>query len=121
MYQIKEGLEKDYEQYKGNNTDMYSAGIVRYADAWGTLMDAKLAAGEAIPDMAEKSEREADTEGITGFMYGCAVSELARFWAHGDTLRRWHNLKTQIGNEGERANESGGILNPSLLSIGTNS
>lgn len=58
------------------------------------------------------------TEGITGFMYGCAVSALAHFWAHGEALRRWHNLDTQIGTEGEKANESGGVLNPALLNIG---
>ena len=37
---------------------------------------------------------------------------------YGDQLRRQHNLKTQLGNEGEKANESGGVLNPALLSIG---
>jgi hypothetical protein len=51
-------------------------------------------------------------------MYGCAVSILAKCWQHGDQLRRWHNLKTQIRDEGERANESGGVLNPALLNIG---
>jgi len=32
-------------------------------------------------------------------------------------LRKWHNIKTQIGNEGEKANASGGVLNPALLNI----
>lgn len=50
-------------------------------------------------------------------MYGCAVSALAKFWVHGEQLRIWHNLDIQIGNEGEKANESGGVLNPALLNI----
>lgn len=28
------------------------------------------------------------------------------------------SLKSQLGNEGEKANESGGVLNPALLSVG---
>ena len=61
---------------------------------------------------------DADTDGITGFMYGMATSILARSRVHGEALRRWHNLKTQIGTEGEQANESGTTLNPALLSVG---
>lgn len=51
-------------------------------------------------------------------MYGCAVGMLAKAWKHGEDLRRWHNLKTQLANEGEKANEQGGVLNPALLRIG---
>ncbi|MDA8315367.1 MAG: hypothetical protein M0010_09365 [Actinomycetota bacterium] len=46
---------------------------------------------------------------------GAAVSVLASCWVHGEELRRWHNLDTQIGTEGEKANASGGVLNPALL------
>ena len=38
--------------------------------------------------------------------------------ANGEDLRRWHNLDTQIRNEGEIANEKGGVLNPAIMSIG---
>lgn len=73
--------------------------------------------GEKLEDVANECSNEADTEGITGFMYGAAVSVLASCWEHGEELRRWHNLKTQIRDEGEKANESGGVLNPALLNI----
>jgi len=53
-----------------------------------------------------------------GFMYGCAVSTLAKFWEFGEDLRRWSNLDMQIGHEGEKANADGGVLNPALISIG---
>jgi hypothetical protein len=59
-----------------------------------------------------------DNDGITGFMYGCAVSILSKVWIHGEQLRRWHNLKTQLRDEGEKANQTGGVLNPALLCIG---
>ena len=71
-----------------------------------------------MEDIAKSSARETDTDGITGFMYGAAVSILAKAWVYGEELRRWHNLDTQIQHEGEKANESGGVLNPALLSSG---
>ena len=75
-------------------------------------------AGDELEDIAEETSHSADTDGITGFMYGAAVSTLASSWKHGERLRCWHNLDTQLGNEGKRANESGGTLNPAILNIG---
>lgn len=105
------------------NKDPYGFAVIRYASEWATRME-KLAEGKDLSDLpaqikfmveyAEKTSHEADDEGITGFMYGAAVSTLA----YGEALRRWHNKDTQIGNEGYRANESGGVLNPAVLSVG---
>jgi len=73
--------------------------------------------GETIKQCAKETSHEADTDGITGFMYGVAVSALSHCWEYGDELRRWHNLDTQLDTEGEKANESGGVLNPAVLII----
>ncbi len=107
-----------WERCVSINTDPYSAGTIAFTALWGRLMEGQLAAGKTVAECARKMSSVADTEGITGFMYGCAVSFLAKFWVHGEDLRRWHNLDTQIGKEGEAANASGGVLNPALLSIG---
>ena len=117
---IKAGLEAEYAEYvKLNSTDDYSKGVIDYTEAWAKLMEEKLAQGETIEGCADKTSHDADTEGITGFMYGCAVSLLASAWEHGEALRRWHNLATQIGREGERANaKPGRVLNPALLNLG---
>lgn len=115
---IKAGLETEYANWKDNNNqDAYSKGVVDYAEAWAALMEKAEEAGENIAQCAKRTSNEADTDGITGFMYGCAVSALARFWENGEALRMWHNLDTQIGTEGEEANENGGTLNPALLNI----
>jgi len=100
-----------------NKTDSYSNGVIVFAKLWARLMEANIAAGKTIEDCADECSHLADTDGITGFMYGCAVSILAQVWLHGEILRRWHNKKTQIGTEGDKANETGGVLNPALLSI----
>ena len=103
---------------KAANSDPYGGAVMTYADRWARMMEARMAKGERIADIADECSRLADEEGITGFMYGAAVSTLARVWKHGEALRLWHNLKTQIRDEGEKANESGGVLNPACLSIG---
>jgi hypothetical protein len=55
--------------------------------------------------------------GITGFMYGCVIAGLSKFWIHGEELRKWHNLDVQIHDEGEKANKEGCILNPTLMTV----
>jgi hypothetical protein len=102
-----------------NNTDPYGRRCYTYAEDWAKLMETEMAGGPAVADCAEATSHEADTDGITGFMYGAAVSILSNCWEHGEELRKWHNLDMQIGNEGAKANESGGVLNPALLSIGS--
>ena len=114
---IQIGLETQYAEYKAKNTDPYGGRVVSYGEDWANLMEARLAKGEKIADMAKITAGEADTDGITGFMYSCAVSALAHFWVHGEELRQWHNLDVQYHHEGEAANESGGVLNPAIVSI----
>ena len=88
--QIKLGRETSYEKYRDKNShDAYSVGVVSYSEAWANLMEAQLAQGHTIEACAKKTSYQAGTEGITGFMYGCAVSALAEFWEHGEALRRW--------------------------------
>lgn len=107
-----------WQRCQDNNTGPYGGRVVKYVRDWGRLMQARIAAGETVAQCAKETSHIADDDGITGFMYGCAVGILSKCWKHGDELRRWHNLDTQIGNEGEKANESGGVLNPAVINIG---
>lgn len=123
---VAKGKESEYAEYvRKNSEDGYSKGVVDFGEAWAKLMESRIPVGavssqvmRVIVDHAKEDSHAADTDGITGFMYGCAVSALAHFWIHGEELRRWHNLDTQIGEEGTKANASGGVLNPALLNIG---
>lgn len=103
---------------RSNNQDGYGKAIYDYAERWADLIEQAIAEGKKLQDVADELSHLADTEGITGFMYGAAVATLSHVWKHGEELRRWHNLKTQIGNEGERANANGQVLNPAILNIG---
>ena len=115
---IKIGKDNEYLKYKNVNADGYGMVVVRYAENWANLMEAEVNKGKSISEIAKETSHTADTEGITGFMYGCAVQSLSEFWEHGEELRKWHNLDTQIGNEGEAANKTGVTLNPAIISIG---
>ena len=107
-----------------NNKDPYGARVFSYAKDWAELLENRIPEGSTsaeitriLVDYASKDSHAADTDGISGFMYGAAVSTLSATWQYGEELRRWHNLETQIGDEGERANKEGGTLNPALMSF----
>ncbi len=43
---------------------------------------------KVVRDNADELSRDADTEGITGFMYGFAVSILSQCWEYGKYLHK---------------------------------
>lgn len=100
---------KNYEDWKANNTDGYGSAIFRYAEKWANLMEDEINKGKRIQDIAENISNEADTEGITGFMYGAAVSILSRCWEYGEELRKWHNKEYDYDGDG--------VVNPAVINI----
>ena len=116
-FKIKADKRAEWELGLKNNQDPYGAAVYRYAARWAQLMDRLIADGVPLARCAKQASHDADVEGISGFMYGCAVSILSQVWEHGDAMRRWHNVDTQLGNEGDIANEEGGVLNPALLCV----
>ena len=109
---------EEWQQFVAKNcNNPYGRGVLTFAEYWARFMEGQIAAGHQLVDIAESCSEIADTDGITGFMYGCAVNILSLAWVYGEDLRRWHNKKTQINGEGDRANEDGGVLNPALLSV----
>jgi len=110
---IKEGLQTTYDNYVAiNSEDAYGKAVVAYGERWGNLMEEWLAAGVELEDIWKRTSHEADTEGITGFMYGAAVAALAHFWVHGEALRKLHNAS--FGG----APEAQGTVNPAIITIG---
>lgn len=110
--------QEHWNKWVESNKDPYGNAVVEYAERWANMMEEAMSKGETLEQCAERTSNDADTEGITGFMYGAAVQVLVTSWEHGEQLRRWHNLQTQIKDEGEKANETGGVLNPAILCIG---
>ncbi|WNO29868.1 hypothetical protein [Bacillus phage SDFMU_Pbc] len=102
-----------YDQWKENNRDEYGygMGIFKYAEKWADLMESLIEEGKQLEDIAQETSFTANTDGITGFMYGAAVAVLSFHWEHGEELRVWHNKKYG-GDE-----NTTGIINPALLSV----
>lgn len=92
-----------------NNQDPYGACICEYAEGWAKLMQMEMANGIPLVDCAERTSFEMGFLGITGFMYGAAVSVLSACWKHGEALRKWHNK--EYGHDGD------GVVNPAILTI----
>ena len=108
-------LEKDWQhQIESNNSagemSEYVNGIFRYAMLWGKVMQKYISEGKKIEDIADKSSHECDLEGITGYMYGCAVNLLSQYWNYGEELRIWHNKKYHYTGSG--------VVNPAVMTIG---
>lgn len=80
--------KENYEIWKNTNSnDGYGRAIFSYAEKWADLMEERINAGAKLEDIAEKTSHEADTEGITGYMYGAAVSILSEHWIMGAELK----------------------------------
>ena len=110
---IVKGKEKKYKDWHDKNSDEYSRACFTYAERWAELLEAEIDKSNDVMkcfvDNADRLSHEADTEGITGFMYGCAVSILSQ-WEYGEYLRKWHNK--EYGYDGD------GVVNPAVMTVG---
>ena len=117
VIRIDETVEMEFKDEEGkkawdkmveiNSKDPYGNGVVKYARRWAKYMQHLIAEGKTVIEIAEKASHDCDIEGITGFMYGCAVKALAQSWKYGEELRKWHNK--DYGYEGD------GVVNPAVL------
>lgn len=87
----------------------YGLEVYRYAQRWADKIEDQMAMGFSLESCADQLSHDADTDGITGFMYGAAVSILAGWWEAGEQLRVWHNDKYN--------HRLDGVVNPALLTI----
>lgn len=70
---------------------VYEKGILEYADLWARLMEASIASGEKLEDVADNMSYLADVKGVSGFMHRQALSVLDNVWIYGKDLIKWHN------------------------------
>lgn len=116
--QTEELQFKDEEAHKTwdnfvevNSKDGYGACVVRYAEYWAKFMQYLMAKHEGVEvaQIADEASQAADLEGVTGFMYGCAVDVLSQVWKYGEELRKWHNKEYDY--------EGDGVVNPAVMTV----
>ncbi len=108
-FKDEEGKKSWNQMVEVNSKDPYGNGVVKYARRWAKYMQKLIAEGKTVVEIAEKASHDCDIEGITGFMYVCAVNALTKCWKYGEELRKWHNK--DYGYEGD------GVVNPAVLTV----
>jgi hypothetical protein len=109
--------QAQYDDWKLKNSgDDYTLECFLFAERWAGAMERLMADGQTLEEVAGPTQRDTEN-GITGYMYNMGVQILALCWAHGEKLRRWHNLSVQLRDEGEQANAHGRILNTAILNV----
>lgn len=108
------GKEQEYKDWYSKNNDGYGRACFTFAERWADLMEAEIEKSDDIikcfADNADEASRKADTEGITGFMYGYAVNILSQCWEYGEYLRKWHNKEYDYDGDG--------VVNPAIMTVG---
>ena len=110
---ILSGKEQVYKDWYNKNLDAYGHACFTFAERWAELMEDAIDSCyhinpmEVIINRADSLCSVADTEGITGYMYGCAVNILSQCWEYGEALRKWHNKEYNYDGDG--------VVNPAIL------
>jgi len=106
---------EEWKRWVESNTDPYGSTCVKVGQRVMELLDK----GEPIVsarDLVHQADREVGN-GITGFMAGAVAAMVSGCHERGEEFRQKWNTETQIQNEGDFANASGGVLNPALMSV----
>jgi hypothetical protein len=109
--------ETDWAKCVKNNEDPYGKCCVDVAREVMRLLDGRPGDFDTNKIICEADDKIA-TGGITGFMAGAVASMVSGCHSRGDEFRRKWNIDNQIRDEGEKANASGGVLNPAVMLIG---
>ena len=109
--------QEDWDACVQKNQDPYGGDCVNVARRVMEILDEEPGEFDSHKIVC-RADDETKTGGITGFMAGCVANMVSSFHSRGDEFRRAWNLDNQIGNEGEKANEGEGVLNPAVLNVG---
>lgn len=112
MFTLKPDQVENWNKFVENNKDPYGSATIEFAQRWAQLMEKRIDGGAKLEDIAKECSDIADTDGITGYMYGRAVGALYHAWIHGQTLGKWHNRQYGV-DESKK-----GVVNPAILTIG---
>ena len=106
--------EKLWNEYVAKNTDPYGKCIVNVAKRVMELLDNENKVDARNLVMRAEKELKA---GLTGFMAGAVASIVSTCHKKGEEFRKSWNNDVAIGDEGKKANDSGGVLNPAIVRI----
>jgi hypothetical protein len=108
--------ETDWNKHVNANTDPYGKACIDVGREVMRLLDEDDGPIDTHKIICD-ADKNVGAGGITGFMAGAVASMVSGCHSRGDEFRRIWNGEVQIGDEGDKANESGGVLNPAVLNV----
>jgi hypothetical protein len=108
----------EWDKWIETNQDDYGGACIQVARRAMEILDEEPDSKIDCRALICRADQESGAGGITGFMAGAVASMISRCHSRGEEFRRAWNLTNQIGTEGERANESDGVLNPAIMTLG---
>jgi hypothetical protein len=109
--------QEAWDKWVESNSDPYGKACVDVAREVMRLLDERQEFDTHV--IVCEADENIEAGGITGFMAGAVAQMVSQCHSRGEEFRRRWNVDNQIGQEGERANEGKGVLNPALLNIGS--
>ncbi len=100
-----------------SNEDDYGAQCVEVARHLMDLLDDESFELTTCHAAINRADDMTDDPGITGFMVGAVSNIVSKVHSRGEEWRKKWNTENQIRDEGDKANEGKGVLNPALLTI----
>jgi len=108
--------QEAWDKWVNNNKDSYGKASVDVAREVMKLLDTEEYKEFDTHKIICDANKIIDA-GITGFMAGCVSEMVSKCHSRGEEFRKQWNTDNQIGDEGDKANKGGGVLNPALLNI----
>lgn len=78
-----------WAEYKQANESQYGKDVMRLAEGWADAVEAKMAEGATLEDIAEEARRSVGIPGMSGEQVEYTVAALADCWEHGLQLQTW--------------------------------
>lgn len=107
--------QKKWKSYEEKNSDPYGKCCIDVARRVMEILDENKEFD--TNKIICQADNDIEAGGITGFMAGCVAQIVSACHSRGEEFRRKWNIDNQISNEGEKANNSNGVLNPALLVV----
>jgi hypothetical protein len=104
--------ESDWDNWVKKNNDPYGKACVDVARRVMEILD-KEPGDFDVHALVTRGDEETDSGGITGFMAGCVASMVSHCHSRGEEFRKKWNHDVAPDQE-----DTGGVLNPALLTIG---
>lgn len=94
---IKKGMGEEYGRFcEVNSHDGFSYFVIKFMHKWADLMEELVEQeGKSVDECIEYCSDKAGGGELSGTIWGCARSAIARFWEYGDEFQHHYDAKME--------------------------